>query len=45
MASAMKQNETIRQRKLKRRGKWRKNRLENEGTTWSKVELFKVKDK
>ena len=45
MASPMKQNETIRARKLKRRGKWRKNRLENEGTTWSAQELFKVKDK
>jgi hypothetical protein len=45
MASAMKQNQTIRERKLKRRGKWRKNRLENEGTTWSRAELFKVKDK
>ncbi len=45
MASAMKQSETIRQRKLKRRGKWRKNRLENQGTTFSRAELFKVKDK
>ena len=44
MASAMKQNETIRQRKLKRRGKWRKNRLENEGTTLSRAELFAVKN-
>lgn len=43
MASPMKQNETIRRRKLKRRGRWRKNRLENEGTTWSTAELFKVK--
>jgi hypothetical protein len=45
MASAMKQNETIRHRKLKRRGRARKNRLENEGTTLTRAELFKVKEK
>lgn len=45
MASAMKQNETIRHRKLRRRGKERKNRLENQGTTLSRAELFKVKEK
>lgn len=45
MASAMKQNQTIRERKLRRRGKERKNRLENAGTTVTRAELFKVKDK
>jgi hypothetical protein len=38
----MKQNETIRRRKAKRRGRWRKNRLENTGTTKASAELFKV---
>ena len=37
MPSPMKQSNTVRQRKLKRRGRWRKNRLENEGTTLSRA--------
>ena len=43
MPSPMKQSETVRHRKLKSRGRWRKNRLENHGTTKSATELFKVK--
>jgi hypothetical protein len=43
MPSPMKQTENVRERKLRRRGRWRKNRLENEGTTKSRAELFKVK--
>lgn len=43
MPSPAKQTNTVRERKLRRRGQWRKNRLENEGTTLSRSELFKVK--
>jgi len=43
MASSMKQSNTIRERKLRRRGKARKNALNNSGTTQSVAELFKVK--
>ena len=43
MASAMKQSTTVRERKLKRRGRARKNHLENHGTTKSAAVLFKVK--
>ena len=43
MSSAAKQTNIVRERKLKRRGKWRKNGLENKGTTKSRAELFKVK--
>jgi hypothetical protein len=42
MASSMKHSETVRKHKLKARGRWRKNRLENRGTTKSASELFKV---
>jgi hypothetical protein len=42
MPSPMKQSNTVRQRKLKSRGRWRKNRLENKGTTLTRAELFKV---
>jgi hypothetical protein len=44
MPSPMKQSNTVRHRKLKRRGAWRKNRLENHGTTLSRAELFKVQN-
>lgn len=44
MPSPAKQTETVRERKLKRRGQWRKNRVANEGTTKSREELFKVKE-
>lgn len=43
MASACKQSQTIRKRKLRTRGKARKNALENHGTTASRAELFAVK--
>lgn len=43
MASSMKQSNTIRERKLRRRGKARKNALNNKGTTLSLADLFKVK--
>ena len=42
MASSMKQSETVRHRKLKRRGRDRKNRIENHGSTKTAAELFKV---
>ena len=43
MASACKQTQTVRNRKLRTRGKARKNALANQGTTRSRVELFAVK--
>ena len=43
MASSMKQSNTVRERKLRRRGKARKNALNNHGTTLTREELFKVK--
>ncbi len=43
MASSMKQSSTVRQRKLRSRGRQRKNALENKGSTLSREELFKVK--
>lgn len=43
MASACKQSETVRQRKLRTRGRARKNALANNGTTKSRAELFAVK--
>ncbi len=43
MASACKQTETVRHRKLRTRGKARKNALENRGTTKTRTELFAVK--
>jgi hypothetical protein len=43
MPSAAKQTETVRERKLRRRGKWAKNRRKNEGSTKSRDELFVVK--
>lgn len=43
MASACKQTETVRQRKLRTRGKARKNALANHGTTKPRAELFAVK--
>ncbi len=42
MASPCKQTEIIRNRKAKRGGRWRKNRLANHGSTKSREELFKV---
>jgi hypothetical protein len=42
MPSPAKQTNTVRERKLRRRGKARKNALENAGTTRSREELFKV---
>jgi hypothetical protein len=42
MASASKQTEVVRNRKLKRRGKARKSALANHGSTLSREELFKV---
>ena len=44
MASSMKQSNTIRERKLRSRGRARKHALENKGTTVTKAELFKVKN-
>jgi hypothetical protein len=38
----MKQTDTVRHRKLKRRGRARKNTLENEGSTKTREELFKL---
>lgn len=43
MASACKQTENVRHRKLRSRGKARKNALANHGTTKSRTELFAVK--
>ncbi len=43
MPSPMKQTETVRKRKARRGGRARKNKLENEGSTLSKVELFQLK--
>ena len=43
VASSMKQSSTVRHRKLRSRGKARKNALNNHGTTLSREELFKVK--
>lgn len=42
MASNSKRTETIRERKLRTRGKARKNKLNREGTTPTREELFKV---
>ena len=42
MPSPMKQTYTVRHRKAKKRGAWRKNRLENHGTTDSAADLFKL---
>jgi hypothetical protein len=43
MASAMMQSKTVRERKLRRRGKAAKNARNNKGTTLTAAELFKVK--
>lgn len=43
MASASKHTENVRNRKLRSRGKARKNALANQGTTKSRSELFAVK--
>jgi hypothetical protein len=43
MASACKQTETVRHRKLRTRGRARKNALANQGTTKPRAELFAVK--
>ena len=45
MPSPMKQSETVRQHKARKRGRWRKNRLENHGTTLTSAKLFQVKQK
>jgi hypothetical protein len=42
MASPSKQTQTIRNRKLKTRGKAAKNARRNRGSTLSREELFKV---
>jgi len=42
MPSPAKQTNTVRERKLRRRGKARKNALNNVGTTLSRGDLFKV---
>lgn len=42
MASACKQTSTVRNRKLKTRGKAAKNARKNHGTSKSREELFKV---
>jgi hypothetical protein len=42
MSSPSKQTNIIRERKLRRRGRARKNALENKGSTKSAAELFKV---
>jgi hypothetical protein len=42
MPSPAKQTNTVRERKLRRRGKDRKNALNNTGTTLPREELFKV---
>lgn len=42
MSSAAKQTNTVRERKLRRRGKWAKNRRANQGSTLSREDLFKV---
>ena len=42
MASSMKQTNTIRERKLRSRGRARKHAIENKGSTPTKAELFKV---
>jgi hypothetical protein len=42
MASACKQTQTVRNRKLKTRGKAAKNARNNQGSTMSRDELFKV---
>ncbi|MDP2343858.1 MAG: hypothetical protein Q8O67_23060 [Deltaproteobacteria bacterium] len=44
MASSMKQTNTIRERKLRTRGRARKHALENKGSTVTQKELFKVKN-
>ena len=43
MPSAAKQTEIVRERKLRRRGSARKNKIALEGTTLSREELFKAK--
>jgi hypothetical protein len=42
MPSPAKQTNTVRERKLRRRGKDRKNALNNTGTTLGREDLFKV---
>jgi len=42
MASACKQSETVRARKLRSRGRAAKNARANKGSTKSREELFKV---
>ena len=42
MPSPAKQTNTVRERKLRRRGKDRKNALNNVGTTQTRESLFKV---
>ena len=42
MASACKQTTTIRERKMRSRGRARKNALNAKGTTLTREELFKV---
>jgi hypothetical protein len=42
MASASKQTNTIRAKKMKARGRARKNKLALHGTTLSREELFKL---
>jgi hypothetical protein len=42
MPSPAKQTNTVRERKLRRRGKARKNALNNGGTTQPREDLFKV---
>lgn len=42
MASNTKQTETIRERKMRTRGRARKNKLNKEGTTLTREELFRV---
>ena len=44
MASSMKQTNTVRERKLRSRGRARKHALENHGSTVTKAELFKVRE-
>ena len=42
MPSSRKQSSNVRAHKLKARGRDRKNKLANEGTTLSREELFKI---
>ena len=42
MPSPMKQTSTVRRHKLRKRGRHRKNKLANEGSTLSREELFQV---